>query len=403
MSAVQLDEHPARPPGADEVTMVPRLRILTILASLVAAMAFGCSSPSPGATMSVHLVDAPADYQAVSLDVRRVEIHGPDGWVTLGTPNRVVDLLKLTGGVSETLADHAPLEAGHYTQLRLVLGTANTLTLSDGSVVDLKVPSGTQSGVKLNVDFDVAGNTTRDVFIDFDAHRSIFVHAAGRSGKYLLRPVVRAVDRIVTGAVTGTVTDAATGAAMEGVTVTAQRVDASGEPSVVRSAQTGVDGRYTLDLLPAGGSYHVVTEVLDRSEPLLGTVTVYGPTASAPIAIGSGAPTATRDVALTIWTSGSGTRGGSVTPMATDADADLVSARQTLAAGGAARNLIVREVSAAGGPLGERYDLGTLPAGSYDVVLIRRSVDGLGEETASRVERAVTVAAGASTVDFALP
>ena len=47
----------------------------------------------------MRLVDAPADYQELQLDVRRVEIDKDgEGWIVLGTPNLVVDLLTLTGG-----------------------------------------------------------------------------------------------------------------------------------------------------------------------------------------------------------------------------------------------------------------------------------------------------------------
>ena len=174
--------------------LLSRRSALLTLATLAFSglTAAGCGNSGAGA-MSVHLVDAPGDYLHLDLDVQTVEIQSAaGGWITLGHPNKVIDLLSLVGGVSETLANGASLPAGHYGQLRLVLGTDNTVTLPDGSVQPLKVPSGSQSGLKLPVSFDVQAGTTKDVFIDFDAAHSIQVVQAGMSGQYLLRPTIMA-------------------------------------------------------------------------------------------------------------------------------------------------------------------------------------------------------------------
>ena len=152
------------------------------LSAVLLAAASGCGGSSSGSgKISVHLMDAPGDYQEVNVDVQEIQINGPGGWTSLGTVDKVIDLLHYTNGLTTTLVNEFGVEAGHYTQLRMILGSRNTLKLQDGSVVDLKVPSGMQSGIKLNVNFDVEPGTTKDVFIDFDAHRSVFVHQAGMS------------------------------------------------------------------------------------------------------------------------------------------------------------------------------------------------------------------------------
>jgi hypothetical protein len=283
-----------------------------------------------------------------------------------------VNLLALTGGVSETLAEGATLPAGTYGQLRLVLGAGNTVKLRDGAVHALKVPSGAQSGVKLNVHFEVAPGTTKDVFVDFDAHRSIFVHRAGNSGRYLMRPVVRAYDRAVTGSVSGRIAGPG-GAGLAGATVTAQTLDASGNPTVVRSVQTGADGSYTLDLLPLGATYHVVTQ------PVVGA-TAYGAAASGPIALTVAAPTSsfTTEVAAALQT---GAVSGTITPPAGESDGDLVAVRQMLPAGAVPRLLVVREEPATVAGATETYAIGGLPAAESSVVVTRRTVDDAGDET----------------------
>jgi uncharacterized protein DUF4382 len=370
-----------------------------LIASLAIAALAGCgSSDGNGGTgrMNVRLVDAPADYQEVNLDVQRVQIRSDGDWVTLGTPDRVVNLLALTGGVSTVLADGATLPAGTYGQLRLVLGPDNTVKLTDGSIHALKVPSGAQSGVKLNVHFDVQPGTTKDVFVDFDAHRSIFVHQAGNSGKYMMRPVVRAYDRAVTGSVSGKIADLG-GTGLPGVTVTAQALDASGTPSVVRSVTTALDGSYTLDLLPIGGTYHVVTQ------PVVGG-TSYAARASEAIVLTAATPVAAFSASVSIAPQVADVS-GAITPPAGESDGDVVAIRQLLDAGGVSRLLIVREQPAIVLDGLELYAMPGVPAGSSSVVVTRRTIGLDGEETVrASLPLSVTVPpAGAVTADLALP
>ena len=102
---------------------------------LILLVACGGSSSSSGSgAMNVHLVDGPiSGYQEINVNIQSVEISGSNGWITLGTPNKTLNLLTLTGGVSETLASGATLPAGHYQQMRLILGSGNTVKLADGS------------------------------------------------------------------------------------------------------------------------------------------------------------------------------------------------------------------------------------------------------------------------------
>jgi hypothetical protein len=373
------------------------------LAAALLATAAGCGlagSGAPSGTLSVHLVDGAGDFAEVNLHVVQVSIHSDAaGWVILGTRDQTVNVLTLTGGVSATLADGATVPAGHYTQMRLLLGSGNTVMLADETVHDLKVPSGLQSGVKLIVNFDVAPGTTRDVFIDFDAHRSIFLHAAGASGQYILRPVIRAFDALATGSISGTLTGSAGEGPEEplaGAVVTAQVLDA-GVASIVRSATSGADGTYTLDLLPLGFSYYVV------GQPVVGA-TAYLARSSGPIPIDEAAPTATHDALFDVAPETGGV-GGTITPTATLADADTVDARQVLDAGGSPQSLIVRTAAGAVSGPTETYLIEDLPPGAYSLSDTRRTVDAGGAETvrtSPEVPAAVTAGVTA-TADLVLP
>jgi hypothetical protein len=323
-----------------------------------------------------------------------VQIATADGWTTLGTPDKTVNLLTLTGGLEELLVSGASLPAGHYSQMRLLLGAGNTVKLADGSVHDLTVPSGLQTGIKLTTSVEVQEGTTADVFIDFDATHSIQIVGAGASGKYMLRPTIRAFDKVVTGSVSGTFTDADTSAPLAGAMVYAESLDGSGHPSIVRSAITSASGQYTLDLLPVCGTYYVV------SQPLLGT-TAYSAKASTPQGITAGAPVMSYSAAFTSDPS-VGTISGGIAPLATADQSDAVNLMQSLVTGSTAATFIVRSGMATVGSSTETFSFASVPAGSYGLSAIRTTLagDGSSSSATSAVQSATLISGGTAMVNF---
>ena len=365
------------------------------LAALLVAGAAGCS-PSTG-SISVHLVDGPGDYEQINLNVLRVELHGEGGWRTLSEPRQTYDLLTLRGGVLATLAAGVSVPAGDYSQVRLVLGPGNTVKPAGGAVEPLEVPSGLRSGLKIVCGIRLGEGGAGDVFIDFDGHRSIFLHETG-SGRFILRPVVHCVDRIATGSVSGQLTSSAIEGTfqLEGVTVTAQTLDGAGNPSVVRTVTTGLDGRYTLDLLPLGATYFVVTQPVAGSD-------VYPATASGPLTLTAATPAATWSFDFQAIVD-SGGAGGSIAPAAGPGDADEVLAVQPLSAGGTPHGFVVR--SALGAVTGgvESWAMPRLPVGTYAFRAVRRTLTG-GVETVTEGAPVSALVAGGATavVDLTVP
>lgn len=373
------------------------------LAGPAAALAIlalaACRASSGGdAKLSVHLVDGPeVAFTELNLDVQAVEIsRDGSGWITLSEPDVVVNLLSLTGGVAETLVDGASIPAGSYGQLRLVLGRRNTVRTLDGELHDLRVPSGMQSGVKLNAHFTVAPNTTKDVFVDFDAHRSIFVHETGASAQYVLRPVVRAFDRVVTGAVVGALSDGA-GAPLPGVRVMAETLDALGVPSVARAAVTAADGSYVLDLLPVGGAYWVV------AQPRVGGL-AYAAGAAGPFAIAEAAPVVAADLAFAPAPAAGGIA-GTVAPAAAAGAFDEVVALGTVSVAGVDRTFVLRTAPATISAGVERYALDLLPAATYDLFVTRGTDDGSGglSWSAGPAETATVLPGITTALDLSAP
>ena len=345
-----------------------RMRVLGLTGLCIGMVACGGGNElgANAGTMNVRMVDAPGDgYREVNVDVQRIEISTSGGaWIELGRPNRVVNLLALRGGVAAELATGARIASGHYEQLRLVLGTRNSVVLTDGTVEALTVPSGTRSGIKMNVNFEVAAGSTRDVVIDFDAHKSIHLHQTG-SGKFMLRPVVRAFDVLATGSVSGRVTHEVGGAVVSGAVVTAQRVDASGRAEVVRTTTTNASGQYTLDLLARGETFFVVVQ------PSEGEAN-YAAQASAGVMLELAVATVDLSVRAAV---GFGAITGRVTPIAAANEGDFVEVRQQLTAGARSGLFVVRSTNAQLSANGETFAFARVPVGDYEISAIRTAED----------------------------
>ncbi|HEY2927115.1 DUF4382 domain-containing protein [Piscinibacter sp.] len=284
-----------------------------------AALLAGCGGGggSESGTLRLSLTDAPAcGYDNVWVNVQKVRVHhsssaspSDDGWSEIAV-NRRIDLLGLTNGVLDELGQ-TPLPTGKYQQMRLVLAaTGNSVVLSsDHSEVPLTTPSGVQTGIKMNIDIDIAANKMADFVLDFDACKSVV--RAGSSGSYLLKPVVSVIAHFVSG-VLGFVDTSLAGASVSlqqaGVIVKSTVADSTGKFLL----QPVAPGTYDLVVLASGHATAVVTDVVVTTD----TVTSINTSTS-----GLNPPVST-----------SGTAAGVVTTGATPIDA-TVNVMQALSGG----------------------------------------------------------------------
>jgi hypothetical protein len=245
-------------------TLMKRLMLpLAALLSLILLLGLAACSDDPAAPAAgagegrlvLRLTDAPGDYDAVNLSVVGVRVHragadtvggdeqdgmngdGHGGWMTVSEDSFTVDLLTLSGGHSLVLAD-TMLPAGTYTQVRLMLGEGCHVIV-DGERHDLEVPSGEQSGLKLNHPFTLTDGVLHEATLDFDAHRSI--HVTG-NGRYMMKPVIRIVVTAVSGGLRGVVSPAEARAMVWAV---------QGTDSALAYADT-LDGTFDFPLLRQG-------------------------------------------------------------------------------------------------------------------------------------------------------
>jgi len=198
---------------------------LVVLLFSVFALSCGGSSMGMG-QVKISLTDAPSDLANVSqvnVTFDEIRVHddastsSPDGgssdagasqdgsngsgWIVLCTDTQTIDLLSLTGGrftplCSRPAADGGVEEvpvavpAGNISQVRLHLVGAQ-LVFNDGTPsTDVTVPSGTTSGLKIDVNQTVPQGGALEIKLDFNAAQSI--HKTG-NGKYLMQPVIRVV------------------------------------------------------------------------------------------------------------------------------------------------------------------------------------------------------------------
>lgn len=184
---------------------------------LAAVVAFGFTSCSDdeengieegNAQLTVRMTDAPGDYDEVWVDVQDVmikteaEVGEEEGeWESLSNVETGrYDLLQLTGGVSQLLAD-VEIPAGYLDQIRLVLGPDNVVVI-DGEENPMATPSAQQSGLKLNVQQELEAGESYEYLLDFDVDESVL--ETGNAG-YILKPVIRMSAMANTGSIMGKV------------------------------------------------------------------------------------------------------------------------------------------------------------------------------------------------------
>ena len=169
------------------------MRIRNSLLVVALAAGLGACHGAGGPQMSrvtAWLTDAPGTdmIESAQVAISTVYLVGSDGTArdTLSTNAGVFDLLDLQNGLKAFLGT-ATIAAGDYEQLRLVVTGATIalktgFTFSDGTAThDLKVPSGPQSGIKVNFGGPVhIAPPATTVTIDFPIDEN-FVFTGGSS------------------------------------------------------------------------------------------------------------------------------------------------------------------------------------------------------------------------------
>lgn len=194
---------------------IPIALFLAVTVLFVGCDDGGTGSDGSMGTMTVEMTDAPIDSaDAVHVFIERVEVQSQDAegeegeWIVLSEPQQSYNLLELVNGATEVIGTRE-LEPGTYDQIRLILSQNGHSVVVDGTEHNMMVPSGPQTGIKLNINAEIQPDIEYVLLLDFDASRSVV--AAGQPGnpvKYLLKPVIEATEKAITGNIAGVVNPA---------------------------------------------------------------------------------------------------------------------------------------------------------------------------------------------------
>ena len=250
----------------------------------------GSGSAEGTGTLSVQLTDAPFPYELVAeanVTVYKVEARQVDNdddsdddmnddssddtddssdddnypFITLMEEEIDVNLLELTNGLTQQLAE-IDVPAGSYDLIRVYVKGVNVV-LTDGTVYDLKVPSGDASGIKVFVDpaISVTSGLSSDLLLDFDVSKSFVAKGnlntpAGLNG-FNFKPVIKASNLSTAGTLSGNVStvEEEVAVALEGAQISVFAADTLNTTSF-----SDVDGNYAILGLEAG-MYEVVAEL----------------------------------------------------------------------------------------------------------------------------------------------
>lgn len=171
---------------------------------------YGGRSGSGKGHLTLAITDAAIDdITEVWIQFSAVELKpaGSSSFIETFDQPMKINLLALQGGLSEDLLTNITVASGEYNWIRVLVdvvadGTLDSyIVMKDGSMHELGIPSGSQTGLKINTNFTVGDNSKVNMTIDFDLRKSIVF----ASGEYHLKPVLRLVNNADSGSITGSI------------------------------------------------------------------------------------------------------------------------------------------------------------------------------------------------------
>lgn len=253
--------------------------------TLLAVLVTGCSKSSPtssggSGTFQINMIDSPGAFDAVNIVVDSVQAHiassdTTSGWVTLNSTPKTYDLLQLTNGVNAVIGQ-ATVPAGQYSQVRLFIGSGSNIVVA-GTSYPLTIPSGIETGLKLNVDATIQSDITYVLTLDFNVNQSITVTGNPLGGQFILKPVIRVITTPSNGAVTGIITPSSARpsiTAFNSSDTVSTVADTSGNFAIGYLSS----GTYSLQIVPSDTTLNDTTitnvSVTDGQTTKVGTITL---------------------------------------------------------------------------------------------------------------------------------
>ena len=204
-------------------TTTTKALVVTAAVALLAACggSGGDGDKSQTGRLKLSITDAPVDdVDSVWVQFSAVEfkpVGGAPILNPLATPQRL-NLLELQQGRQAVLVNDVVLPAGQYEWIRLVVDNVpavrDSYVMWNGAECEMTVPSGSESGLKMNRGFTLLAEGSVALTVDFDLRKSLHAPPGQHSmiGQctqgFLLRPTLRLVQDSEVGAIAGTVAPA---------------------------------------------------------------------------------------------------------------------------------------------------------------------------------------------------
>ncbi|MBC2838443.1 DUF4382 domain-containing protein [Robiginitalea sp. SC105] len=218
--------------------------------------------------VEVKVTDAPFPSHLVSatyvtidrIEARAKDESSDDAFVLLFEGSEKINIMELTNGMVATLGT-SEIPVGTYDLVRLVISGAYVV-LEDGTEVDVKVPSGAQSGLKVFIKpgLEVAGELTSELLLDMDLSKSFVFREnpidPDKIESIIFNPVIRAVNESLTGSLAGTVL----AVDPEQTPLAGAQVSLYDGEALYTTTLTNADGAYML-MGVEGGTYQVQAEL----------------------------------------------------------------------------------------------------------------------------------------------
>jgi hypothetical protein len=238
-----------------------RINKFVLVSVMVSLLAFACEESvdnSDTGRLLVKLTDDPfptdlvsqANVKITKIEIRKAqsELEG-NPFIVLSEETFIYNLLELRNGITADLVD-IEVPAGDYDLVRLYVDSAG-IQLKDDREFGLKVPSGSETGIKIFIDpsISVVGGLTAELVLDFEVSQSFIVQGdpysvAGING-FIFTPVIHAANASTTGSLDGTVKDSESNL-LDNADVW---IDNGGD---TYSTSSSMEGYYMFSNIPAG-------------------------------------------------------------------------------------------------------------------------------------------------------
>jgi len=253
--------------------------ILSTLLALItlSALIYSCDSESDVSgkgTAGVKVTDAAVDAENINgvyLSVLEVQAIGESETKTLTVFDepRIFNLMDYQNGSTYDLGE-GEIDAGIYSEIRLITDGNSYVSFDDGSTEPLNIPSGTSSGYKIKGDYQISANNRTDLVIDVDLRKAFVLTG---EGTYKLRPTARLINEEGTATITGTISATAEDrvivyAYAKGTYDSSEEAEpTSGESRFENSVNSAVvsNGSFTLAFMEPG-EYDLIAVAYDADE-----------------------------------------------------------------------------------------------------------------------------------------